>query len=29
MDELKTKIEKDFGNTPRGKRMFNDLFRWM
>ena len=29
MDELKTKIEKDFGNTSRGKRMFNDLFRWM
>ncbi len=29
MEELKTKIEKDFGNTPRGKRMFNDLFRWM
>ena len=28
MEELKTKIEKDFGNTPRGKRMFNDLFRW-
>jgi GLPGLI family protein len=29
MDELKTKIEKDFGNTPRGKRILSDLFRWM
>lgn len=29
MQELKTKIEKDFGNSPRGKRMFDDLFRWM
>ncbi len=29
MEELKTKIEKDFGNSPQGKRVFNDLFRWM
>ncbi len=29
MDELKSKIEKEFGDSPRGKRMFNDLFRWM
>ena len=29
IEELKTKIEKDFGNTPRGKRILSDLFRWM
>ncbi len=29
LEELKTKIEKDFGNTPRGKRILSDLFRWM
>lgn len=29
MDELKVKIEKDYGNTPWGKRMFEDLFRWL
>ena len=27
--ELKAKIEKDYGNTPWGKRMFDDLFRWL
>ncbi len=26
---LKLKIEKDYGNTPWGKRMFDDLFRWL
>ena len=29
MPELKEKIEKDYGNTPWGKRMFGDLFRWL
>ena len=29
VEDLKTKIEKDFGNTPRGKRILSDLFRWM
>ncbi len=29
MDELKTKIEKDFGNSPRGMRWFSDMFRWL
>ena len=24
-----SKIEKDYGNTPWGKRMFDDLFRWL
>ena len=28
-DVLKAKIEKDYGNTPWGKRMFDDLFRWL
>ena len=27
--QLKAKIEKDYGNTPWGKRMFDDLFRWL
>ena len=29
MEELKTKIEKDFGNSPRGMRWFSDMFRWL
>lgn len=28
MSELKAKIEKEFGNSPMGKRVFIDLFRW-
>lgn len=28
MDQLKKKIEEDFGNQPWGKRLFVDLFRW-
>lgn len=27
--ELKADIEKKFGNQPWGKRMFDDLFRWL
>lgn len=27
--ELKAKLEKDFGNTPWGQRMFEELFRWL
>jgi GLPGLI family protein len=29
LEELKIKIEKDYGNTPWGKGMFEDLFRWL
>ncbi len=29
MNEFKQKIEKDYGNSPWGKRMFEDLFRWL
>jgi GLPGLI family protein len=29
LKELKLKIEKEYGNTPWGKRMFDDLFRWL
>ena len=29
LEELKAKIEKDYGNTPWGKSMFDDLFRWL
>lgn len=29
MNEFKLKIEKDYGNSPWGKRMFEDLFRWL
>ncbi len=29
MSELKDKIEKEYGNTPWGKRMFVDMFRWL
>ena len=29
LKELKIKIEKDYGNTPWGKGMFEDLFRWL
>jgi GLPGLI family protein len=29
MPELKEKIEKEYGSTPWGKRMFDDLFRWL
>ncbi len=29
MSELKEKIDKEYGNTPMGKRMFVDLFRWL
>ena len=27
--ELRDKLEKDYGNTPWGKRMFVDMFRWL
>lgn len=27
--ELRDKLEKDYGNTPWGKRMFDDMFRWL
>ena len=27
--ELRMKIEKEYGNTPWGKGMFDDLFRWL
>ena len=29
MPELKAKLEKDFGDTEWGKRLFTDLFRWL
>lgn len=29
LKELRSKIEKDYGSTPWGKRMFDDLFRWL
>jgi GLPGLI family protein len=29
LNELRIKIEKDYGNMPWGKRMFDDLFRWL
>jgi hypothetical protein len=29
MLEFKTKIEKEYANTPWGKRVFEDLFRWL
>lgn len=29
LKELKAKLEKDYGNTPWGKRIFEDLFRWL
>ena len=29
LEQLKVKIEKDYGNTPWGKKMFDDLFRWL
>lgn len=29
LKELRQKIEKEYGNTPWGKRMFDDLFRWL
>ncbi len=29
IDELRQKIEKDYGSTPWGKSLFNDLFRWL
>ena len=29
IQKLKYKIEKDYGNTPWGKGMFDDLFRWL
>ena len=27
--ELRQKLEKEYGNTPWGKRIFDDLFRWL
>jgi GLPGLI family protein len=27
--ELRQKIEKEYGSTPWGKSLFNDLFRWL
>jgi GLPGLI family protein len=29
INELRIKIEKDYSSTPWGKRMFDDLFRWL
>jgi GLPGLI family protein len=29
LKELKEKLEKDYGNQPWGKRVFEDLFRWL
>lgn len=29
MPEFRAKIEADFGNSPWGKRLFDDLFRWL
>jgi hypothetical protein len=29
LKELKAKLEKDYGNQPWGKRVFDDLFRWL
>lgn len=29
INELRLKIEKDYGSTPWGKRLFDDLFRWL
>ena len=29
MPELKAKIDKEYGDTPMGKRIFVDLFRWL
>lgn len=29
LNELRAKLEKDYGNTPWGKRIFDDLFRWL
>ncbi|MFM6934387.1 MAG: GLPGLI family protein [Flavobacteriales bacterium] len=29
LNELRQKIEKDYATTPWGKRMFEDLFRWL
>jgi hypothetical protein len=28
-NEFRMKIEKDYGSTPWGKRLFDDLFRWL
>lgn len=28
-EELRIKFEKEFGSTPWGKRMFDDMFRWL
>ena len=29
INELRLKIEKDYGSTPWGKRLFDDIFRWL
>lgn len=29
LKDLREKLEKDYGNTPWGKRMFDDMFRWL
>ena len=29
LNELRAKIEKDYGSTPWGKRLFDDIFRWL
>ena len=29
LQELRQKLEKEYGNTPWGKRIFDDLFRWL
>ncbi|MEY3591123.1 MAG: hypothetical protein RLZZ38_76, partial [Bacteroidota bacterium] len=28
-NELRAKIEKEYGTTPWGKRLFDDIFRWL
>lgn len=29
INELRLKIEKEYGSTPWGKRLFDDIFRWL
>ena len=29
INELRAKIEKEYGTTPWGKRLFDDIFRWL
>ena len=29
LKELREKLEKEYGNTPWGKKLFDDMFRWL